>query len=211
MKKAIVIIMMLLMILSLAPVTYAEPATTVPDQEDPTIPPTDGYKFGMTVDDVHALLGVPDNSEVKFEHLNDTYYDVPYFDLDGHLIFDYDKDNHVDAITWESPAETMTEEQIKAITDAVEKYYDEKVGTGEDQKTVSENKEIGMVIYGWTDEFNQTDYLYQIMTTDGKTQISVGKNKSFAAMFGDSSGAETDKDADQIAADILEALNNVSK
>lgn len=209
MKKALVIITMLAMILSLAPVTYAEPATTVTDQEDQTIPPTDGYKFGMTVDDVHALLGVPDNSEVKFEHLNDTYYDVTYFDLNGHLIFNYDKDNHVSGITWESPA-SPTDEQIQNITAAVEKYYDEKVGTAENQKEFMDNPDNGMTMYGWTDEFNQTDYFLQIMTVDGKKQLSISKNKNLNALFGESSGAETDKDADQIAADIIEALSNIN-
>lgn len=210
MKKAIVIIMMLLMILSLAPAIYAEPATTVTDQEDPTIPPTDSYKFGMTIDDVHALLGIPDNSEVKFEQLSDIYYDVVYFDLSGHLIFDYDKDNHVSGIAWESHTETMTEEQIKTITDAVEKYYDEKVGTAEGQKEYREYPEDGMALCGWTDEFNQTDYFYQITTKDGKTQISVSKNKSLLAMFGDLYGTATDEDAEQIAADILDKLSNLN-
>ena len=68
-----------------------------------------------------------------------------------------------------------------------------------------------MTLYGWEDEFNQTNYFLQIMTVDGKKQISVNKQKSWASLFGDSSGAETDKDVDQIAADILEALNNASK
>ena len=208
MKKALVIIMMLTMILSLAPAIYAEPDTTVTDQKDPTIPPTDGYKFGMTVDNVHDLLGIPDNSEVRFEHLNDTYYEVPYFDLNGHLTFNYDKDNYVSGIAWESPTETMTEEQVKTITDAVEKYYDEKVGTAEDQKVVSEQAEIGVVMYGWTDEFDQTDYTYKITTTNGETQIYISKSKSLAALFGDSSGTATDEDAEQLAADIMEAINN---
>ena len=210
MKKTIVIIMMLLMMLSLAPVTYAEPATTVTDQEDPTIPPTDSYKFGMTIDDVHDLLGIPDNSEVKYDRLHDIYYDVTYFDLNGHLTFSYDNDNHVSSITWESPVETMTKEQVKTIMDAVEKYYDEKVGTAESQKDFNENPDNGMILYGWEDEFNQTDYFLQIMPIDGKKQISISKQKSLASLFGDPSGTATDKDADQLAADILEALNNVS-
>lgn len=211
MKKALVIIMMLAMILSLAPAIYAEPATTVTDQEDPTVPPTDGYKFGMTVDDVHDLLGIPDNNEVKYGNLHDIYYDVTYFDINGHLTFNYDKDNHVTSITWESPTENMTEEQVKTITDAVEQYYDEKVGTAEGQKEFEENPDNDMTLYGWEDEFNQTYYFLQIMTVDGKKQISVNKQKSWASLFEDSFGTETDKDADQIAADILEALNNASK
>lgn len=208
MKKALVIIMMLTMILSLAPAIYAEPDTTVTDQEDPTIPPTDGYKFGMTVDNIHEMLGFPDDKGDSKVLDEDIYYDVNYFALAGHLLFTYD-DNQVHGIYWESPKETMTDEQIRTVIDAVEKYYDEKVGTAEDQKTIMENPDVGITIYSWSDEFNKTDYSLQITTIDGITQIYIGKSKSLAAMLGNSS--ETDKDADQIAADILEALNNASK
>lgn len=177
MKKTIVIIMMLAMILSLAPVTYAEPATTVTNQEDQTIPPTDGYKFGMTIDDIHEMLGFPDDKGDSKVLDQDIYYDVNYFDFAGHLMFTY-KDNQVHGIYWESPKETMTNEQIQTVINAVEKYYDEKIGTSEDKKMIMENPDVGITIYSWSDEFNKTNYSLQITTQDNITQIYISKGKS---------------------------------
>ena len=208
MKKTLVIIMMLTMILSLAPVTYAEPATTVTDQEDQTIPPTDGYKFGMTKDDIHNMLGLPDDKGDSKILDEDVYYDVDYFGFAGHLTFIYD-DNQVRSIYWVSPREIMTDEQIQAVTDAVETYYDEKVGTAEDQKMIMENPDVGITIYSWSDEFNKTDYSFQITKVDEKTSMSISKGKSFASTSNkNNSDVDTDAAAEQIAADIVEALNN---
>lgn len=171
MKKLIVLIMVVCLLLPVGIVTGAEPD----DDKDKFIPPVDEYTYRLTPDDIHELFGLPDDKGDSKILEQDVYYDVTYFDLAGHLKFTY-INNQVVSISWESPIQPMTEEQIEEIIDAVEKYYDEKVGTEEDQKGFFSNP-IGIDMYSWIDEFNKTDYNLQISTRDGLTQIYITKSK----------------------------------
>lgn len=197
MKKLIVLIMAACLILPIWSVTYAEPATVT--QEDETIPPVEGYKFSMTPNDVHDLLGLPDEKNDRF----DTYYDVNYFDISGHLGFYY-QDGQVDSVAWESPAKKDKDENFAEIESAVVSYYDQKIGTDKDVKYKDISAEMSMII--WNDEFNKTEYLFVIQQDETGTKVSIGRQRSVKETVNNAL-SDAGIDLDELIADLDAAMN----
>ena len=206
MRKLLVLLIVTCLLLPIGSVTYAAPDDVI-QEEDKTIPPVEGYKFNMTPDNVHDLLGLPDEKGGEFGMPYETYYYADYYDLDGHLTFYYD-DNQIFNVCWESPE--IDEPKVKEITSTVEKYYDEKIGVNDEQKIITENNDL--VIYTWTDAFNKTDYSLQISTKDNKTQITITMSKSIspadiAINAVTESLNESGMDMDEMIAAIKDSMN----
>ena len=206
MRKLLVLLIVACLLLPIVSVTYAAQEDVI-QEEDKTIPPVEGYKFNMTPDDVHDLLGLPDDKGEEFGMPYETYYYANYYDVDGHLSFNYD-DNQIFSVCWESPE--IDESKVREITSIVENYYDEKIGVNNDQKSLTENDDL--VIYIWTDAFNKTDYSVQISTKDKKTQITITMSKSIspsdiAINAVTESLNESGMDMDEMIAAIKDSMN----
>ena len=205
MRKLLVLLIVACLLLPSGFVTYAATEDVI-QEEEKTIPPVEGYELNMTPDDVHDLLGLPDEKGEEYGMPYETYYYVDYFDIDGHLTFNYD-DNQVFSVCWESPE--VNEEQVKEITNTVEKYYDEKIGTDDEQKS---SKEDNGIVFQWTDSFNKEDYSLQILNKDKKTQIIISMNKSvtpadIAINAVTESLNESGMDMDEMIAAIKNSMN----
>ena len=172
MKK--LILLMLCMVLAIAPAIYAGQETTDADQEDPTIPPMESYKYSMSRDDIRDLLGLPDEHEDD----QDTFYDFEYMDVLGHLIIRYE-DDQVDAVIWESPE--LKDAELDAIVNAMTVYYDDKIGTDEEVKYELTFDDHFSII--WTDKFDKTEYEIDAFGKDGK--IYMGMQRSLDYMIED--------------------------
>lgn len=168
MKKAIIIIMMLLMILSLAPAIYAD------QEKDDSVPPIEDYAFNMTQEAIRDLLGVPhEEKESKVGTKSDEYFDIEYLGISGHLAFSY-KDDKVNYVGWISPE--ISDQDIQKITDTVIEYYDEKYGTDEDVKSADMSDDM-LKISLWSDDFNKRDTGLYIYNFDGKKHVEINFSK----------------------------------
>lgn len=169
MKKLLILTIVACLLFSIRTITYAEPEV-VTQEADKTIPPIEGYKYSMTLEDVHDLLGLPDDRGDNNGIPCETYYDVEYFGLAGHLTFQY-KDNQIFRVGWTSPKVEMSDEQIDNITNTIVQYYDNKIDPEDEYRNY--RKDDVQIMYTCVDAFNKTDYMMQITTIDGKTQIGI--------------------------------------
>ena len=168
MKKLIVLLFVgMLMIAQIS--VYADEI-----DEKSKIPPVEGFKFSMAIEDIHNLLGLPDDKEEKYGYQYETYYDIEYFNILGHLIFSYE-DEQIHGVYWESPAQKDMNQNCIDLIDSVQTYYDNKVGTDENIKSETTNENENITV--WINDFDKIEYSLIIEQNDAEVKIEIGFNK----------------------------------
>lgn len=162
------------------------------ENDESSVPVIEKYAFNMTQDYIRELLGVPHDTDKS----SDIYFNVLYFGISGHLIFNYSEGN-LHGVYWESPS-GLSVDVANNIFNTVSNYYDNKIGSGDDIKYVL--RDDSGSFFEWIDSFNKTEYMLEFVADGSGNKVLYGFFKMIDFDF-----SQVDIDAIQNA---LESLDN---